>query len=348
MNLTAQYYGFGKAMAHVLGITGDVWIITTACSSTTGAIGVAQMLVNRGYYSTVIVGGSDSLCIANMSGFNALKAVAEGRTAPFSLPVGLNIGEAACFWVVEELEQALLRHAHCKGKLAGHATSCDAYHATAPDPRGDGVYRTLTAALADTGLPIDRLGCINAHGTGTEANDRAESRGIARFFGSTPVPVTSTKSFFGHCMGTAGILEATCNLLAMNNGFIPPTLNFTSPRPGCTLDYVPNTARRSDYQAFISANYAFGGNNAAAVITRWDTPLPPRKDADERVMITGAGAVSALGTTVVDHWESLQRRRVGIGTIDRFDLTNVASRRAGLVPAFRPADIDRRLDCSVA
>ncbi|MBN1577295.1 MAG: hypothetical protein JW913_12125 [Chitinispirillaceae bacterium] len=345
MNLTAQYYGFGKAMAHVLGITGEVWIVTTACSSTTGAIGLAQLLINRGYYSTVIVGGSDSLCVANMSGFNGLKAVAEERTAPFSLPVGLNIGEAACFWVVEEMEQALLRHAHCKGELAGHATTCDAYHPTSPDPRGDGVCRTLAAALADCGLPLDMLGCINAHGTGTEANDRAESRGIVRFIGETAIPVTSTKSFFGHCMGSGGILEATCNLLAMNGGFIPPTLNFSIPRPGCTLDYVPNTARRRDYKAFVSANYAFGGNNAAAVITRWDTPLPSRKAADERVMVTGAGAVSSLGVTVNDHREALQRCHVGIGPVARLQLTNLTSRRAGLVPRFRPADIDRRLDC---
>lgn len=347
MNLNAQYYGFGKAMAHVLGITGDVWIVTTACSSTTGAIGLAQMLVNRGYYTTVIVGGADALCIANMSGFNGLKAVAQGRTAPFSLPVGLNIGEAACFWVVEEMEQALLRHVHCKGKLAGHTTSCDAYHATAPDPRGDGVYRTLSRSLEDAGLPLDAIGCINAHGTGTEANDRAESRGIARFIRDAKIPVTSTKSFFGHCMGTAGILEATCNLEAMNRGFIPPTVNFTTPRPGCNLDYVPQKARKDDYQAFISANYAFGGNNAAAVITQWDTPLEGRKAADERVVITGAGMVSALGLTPESHYTALLAGRVGIDAVDEaLDIRDTISRRAGLVAPFRASDIDRRFDCS--
>jgi 3-oxoacyl-[acyl-carrier-protein] synthase II len=346
MNLTAQYYGFGKAMAHVLGITGDVWIVTTACSSTTGALGLAQTLINRGYYSTVIVGGSDTLCVANMSGFDALKAVAAGRTAPFSVPVGLNIGEAACFWVIEEMEQALLRHAHCKGKLAGHATSCDAYHATAPDPRGNGVYRTLSSAFADSGLPFEMLGCVNAHGTGTEANDRAESKGIGMFSGKRALPAVSTKSFFGHCMGTGGILEATCNLLAMNKGFIPPTLNFSAPRPGCTLDYVPNEPRRTGYQAFISANYAFGGNNAATVITRWDTPLPQRAVPDERVVITGAGAVSSLDVTMAGHWKKLTDGQKGIGPTDRLGVPGTVSRLAGLVKPYRPADVDRRLDCS--
>jgi len=142
-------------------------------------------------------------------------------------------------------------------KVAGHALTCDAYHPTSPDPSGDGIRKTLLTALSDSGLALADIGCINAHGTGTEANDRAESRGIAKFLGDAKVPVTATKSFFGHCMGSAGILEATCNLLAMNAGFIPPTLNFSAPRPGCTLDYVPNIARNCHYHAFISANYAF-------------------------------------------------------------------------------------------
>ena len=157
MNLISQYYGFGKALAHALGFAGDVWVVTTACSSTTGALGLAQLLINRGYYKTVMVGGADSLCIANMSGFNGLKAVSTGQTAPFSLPAGLNVGEAACFWLIEEMEQALLRNARCLGKLAGHATTCDAFHPTTPDPRGDGVYRTLKAALDDSGIDLEIL-----------------------------------------------------------------------------------------------------------------------------------------------------------------------------------------------
>ena len=196
MNLMAQYYGFGKALVNALGLTSDVWIVTTACSSTTAALGLAQTLINRGYFKTVLVGGSDSLCVANVSGFNGLKAISTTRISPFSIPAGLNIGEASCFWVIEEMEQALLRNARCLGKLVGHATSCDAYHPTSPDPRGEGVCRTLKAALDDAGMEIESIGCINAHGTGTEANDRAESKGISKFIGDKPVPVTSTKSFW--------------------------------------------------------------------------------------------------------------------------------------------------------
>jgi 3-oxoacyl-[acyl-carrier-protein] synthase II len=350
MNLQAQYYGFGKALARALGIGGETWIVTTACSSTTGAAGLAASLVNLGLYSTVVLGGSDSLCRANMSGFNGLKAVSTGRTAPFSLPVGLNIGEAAAFWVVEEMETALLRHARLYGTIAGHSLTSDAYHPTSPDPRGDGVFRTLTNALRDAGIPASDIGCINAHGTGTEANDRAETKGIAKFLqdnGCPPqVPVTSTKSYFGHCMGTTGLLEATCNLLAMRDGFVPPTLNFSVPRPGCTLDYVPNIPLVKDYPAFISANYAFGGNNAAVVVTKWDTPVAARKKTGTRVVITGAGCVTSLGLGVEATLAALRAQVRGYGPAARLKTESSRSKHAGLVAEFKASDVDRRLDLS--
>ena len=346
MNLRAQYYGFGKALARALGLGGETWIVTTACSSTTAALGLAQMLIRNRRCGRALVGGSDSLCISNLSGFDGLKATSTGRTAPFSAPPGLNTGEAACFWVVESMDQALLRNAPCLGRILGHATTCDAYHPTTPDPRGDGVFRTLRNALADAGLDAADLGCVNAHGTGTEANDSAESRGIGRFLDGAPVPAVSLKSFFGHCMGTTGLLEATANLLAMNDGFIPPTLNFTTPRPGCALDYVPNTPRRKAYRAFISANYAFGGNNAAVVIGAADRPASPRAHADERVVVTGAGAVSAFGLGLAPLLDGLFAGQTGFSDIARLGIQDTRARLAGLVPDWAPSAVDRRLDLS--
>ncbi|MFC1704320.1 beta-ketoacyl synthase N-terminal-like domain-containing protein [Candidatus Omnitrophota bacterium] len=346
MNLLVKYYAFGKAIANALKIGGELWMVTTACSSTTAAIGLAQTLIQRGYYKKVLVGGSDSLSLASMSGFNGLKALASAQTAPFSVPAGLNIGEAACFWFVEEMEHALLRNARCYGKIAGYATSSDAYHPTAPDPRGDGVFRTLTAALGHAGIDIKDIGYINAHGTGTEANDRAESKGIAKFIKELPIPAVSLKSFFAHCMGTTGILEATCSLLAMREGFIPPTINFTRARPGCSLDYVPNTHRTKKHKSFISANYAFGGNNAAAVITEWNFPVPQKEKQSRRIVITGAGSVTSLGLTIEETLRALRAGKKGIGSIERLGLKNMKSDLAGLVPEFRAADIDKRIDFS--
>jgi len=344
MNLQAQLYGFGKAMASALKLGGETWVVTTACSSTTVALGLAQRLINRGYYDTVLVGGADVLCVANMSGFDSLKATAPGRMAPFSTPAGMNVGEGACFWVVENMEQALLRHARCQGRLVGHATTSDAYHPTTPDPRGQGVQRTLRQALADAGLALADIGCINGHGSGTEANDKAESRGVAAFCGGHAIPLVSTKSFFGHCMGVTGILEATAQLLAMNAGFLPPTLNFSEPRPGCALDYVPNESRPKDYSAFLSANFAFGGNNAAVVVSKWDAPIPPRRSVNERVVITGVGAVTSLGLGIHRTLERLRQNVVGITPVASFPLRGQQSRCVGQVGAFKAAEVDRRID----
>lgn len=346
LNTQAELYGFGKALAKALGVGGETWIVATACSSTTGALGLAQTLIARGRCRAVIVGGADTLCLANMAGFDALKAMSAERTAPFSLPVGLNIGEGAGVWVVESLEQVLLRRGRWIARIAGNATTSDAYHPTSPDPRGSGVSKTLHDALRDSGFELADLGCINAHGTGTAANDVAESKGIERFLGGVPMPTISLKSFFGHCMGATGILEATCNVFAMNEGFIPPTLNFTAPRPGCPLDYVPNQARPKDYQAFLSANYAFGGNNAAVVIAGRGASLRQVAPRQERVVITGTGLVTSLGLTSQTTLQALRAGKVGLGPIDRLAVNNVRSRLAGLVGTFPSSAVDRRLDFS--
>ncbi|MBN1309612.1 MAG: radical SAM protein [Chitinispirillaceae bacterium] len=344
MNLQAQYYGFGKALSAALGITGEVWLVTTACSSSTVAAGLAQMIINKGYAKKLLVVASDMLCKANVAGFDALKAVSEAQTAPFSLPVGLNVGEAAVCWVVEEMESAVLRHAYCKAKLAGYATTSDAYHPTAPDPRGDGVYRTLSSALARSGLLITDLGVINTHGTGTDANDLPETKGIVRFLGGEMVPAVSLKSFHGHCMGATGLLEATENIVAMARGFIPPTVNFSQPRPGCRLDHVPNTPRKRLYDTFISANYAFGGNNAAVVVTAWNKEIGKVKRINGRVVITGAASATSLGMGNGPLLDALFSRTRGFSEMKRFSLEKVKSRKAGFINDFNGREIDRRID----
>jgi 3-oxoacyl-[acyl-carrier-protein] synthase II len=344
-NLRSQYYGFAKAMAHALGLRGETWLVTTACSTTTAALGLAGDLIRRGDYRRVLVGGADSLCLSNMAGFDALKATSTGRTAPFSLPPGINIGEGAAFWVLEDMAQALLSDRPILGRLLGSAITSDAHHPTAPDPRGEGVSRTLRKVMEDSGLDLAELGCINAHGTGTEANDVAETKGLLRVFGNRPpVPVVSLKSFFGHAMGVTGLLEATANLLAMNDGFIPPTLNFSGPRPGCTLDYVPNQPRPSTYRAFLSANYAFGGNNAAVALARADFPAKPPATRRRPVVVTGLGAITPVGLSVQSLLAALRERRRGIGPVERLGLGKLDSGRAGLVPEYRAADVDRRLN----
>ncbi|MFW5959514.1 MAG: beta-ketoacyl synthase N-terminal-like domain-containing protein [Chitinivibrionales bacterium] len=346
INLQAQYYGYGKALAASLGIKEGGWIFTTACSSTTGALDLAKTLIARGDCKRVLVGGADTLSLANLAGFDGLKATSSEITAPFSLPTGLNVGEGAGFWVVEEMETALLRNARIHARIDGGATSSDAYHPTTPDPRGDGVMRTLSKALDESGLSISEIGYLNAHATGTEANDKAEVKGVKKFLGDIEIPVVALKSFFGHCMGSTGIIEATCGVLAMNRGFIPPTVNYTDPRPGCEIDCVPNQARESDYNAFISSNYAFGGNNAAVVISAWDSEIKRNKHKKKRVVITGTGAVTSIGLSIDENLESLRTGRSGLVSAESLGTESVESELAGLIKEYRARDIDRRLSFS--
>ncbi|MDD5309508.1 MAG: beta-ketoacyl-[acyl-carrier-protein] synthase family protein [Deltaproteobacteria bacterium] len=346
MNLLIRYHALGKALSHSLGVTGPTWVVTTACASSTGALGVAQELLSHGLADTVLAGGVDALCLAAMAGFDALKATSTERTAPFSLPVGLNLGEGAAFWVLEELDAARARGARIDGEVLGYAFTADAHHPTAPDPRGDGAYRTMTQAIARAGLSAAELGCINAHGTGTEVNDRIESKAIARLVGDSPVPVHSFKSAVGHCLGAAGIIEATAGLVAMNDGLVPATINFGEPRPGCTLDYVPGAPRPAAYDRFLSCNYAFGGNNAGVVVGRCDPSRPPAAGPDPtaRTVLTGGGAVTSLGLGSAALLEALREGRRGLVPVGRIATRPTRSKLAGLVPEFDGRDVDRRLD----
>lgn len=344
--LLIRYHALGKALGHGLGATGPIWVVTTACSSSTGALGLALELIAHRVVDVALAGGADVLCLATMAGFDALKATSTDRIAPFSLPMGLNLGEGAAFFVLESEEHAAGRGARVEGELLSCAFTGDAHHPTAPDPRGDGAFRTMTAALGRAGLGPEGIGCINLHGTGTEANDRTEAKAVARVIGDRPVPVHSFKSQVGHCLGAAGILEAAAGLLAMNAGVIPATINFTGPRPGCAIDCVPNTPRPARYDRFLSCNYAFGGHNAGVVIGTHDPGRPPAAGPDprRRTVLTGAGALTSLGLGARVLLDGLRRGERGLtAAAGRTELPTTA-RLGGWIPEFADRDVDRRLD----
>jgi 3-oxoacyl-[acyl-carrier-protein] synthase II len=346
MNRNIRYHSAGAAVAAVLGAGGPAFVVSTACSSSTAALGLALELVASGAADQVIAGGSDALCLATMAGFDAIKATSTGRTAPFSLPVGLNLGEGAAFWIVEELESAARRGARIRGELLGYAFTADAHHPTAPDPRGEGAHRTMARALERGGVAVSELGCINLHGTGTEANDLAETKAVRKLVGDHVVPCHSFKSQVGHCLGAAGILEATAGLLAMERGVIPATVNFSAPRPGCDLDCVPNAPRPARYERFLSANYAFGGHNAAIAVGACDPARPPKAGTDPaaRPVITGVGAVTPFGLGVGALLAGLRAGRTGLAPFGDRVSPGTKARLAGLVPEFSARDVDRRLD----
>jgi 3-oxoacyl-[acyl-carrier-protein] synthase II len=181
---------------------------------------------------------------------------------------GFVVSEGAAILVLEERERALARGATVYGELLGYGASADAYHITMPTEEGEGAAAAMRAALLDAGLTVNDVDYINAHGTSTSLNDRAETAAIKRLFGERAyeIPVSSTKSMTGHLLGAAGALEAIFCLLALRDGLIPPTINYEQPDPRCDLDYTPNTARPAALTAVMSNSFGLGGHNATILL----------------------------------------------------------------------------------
>ena len=278
-----------------IGAKGPRVTFSSACASSTAAVGHAMDLIRDDLSDLVVVVGADDVSHGIMAGFNCLGALSSGCTAPFSEPIGITLGEGAGVLILENHVMATDRGAVPIGEVTGYALSGDAYHATSPDREGRGIESAVRMALADAGLRPEDIDFVSAHGTGTEANDAAESKAMERLFGCS-VPVSSSKSFLGHTLGASGIIEMIAALAVARDGRIPPTLNFDGLRPGCAdLDYVPNVARRHPVRRFACNNYAFGGNNASTIIDLRPGETPLQKTPDRTVAITGLGVVSPLG-----------------------------------------------------
>jgi nodulation protein E len=246
------------------GVTGPAFTLSTACSSSNHAIGLAMQLLRSGAADMALAGGSEApLSYGLLKAWEAMRVVSPDTCRPFCRDRrGIILGEGAGMLVLEPLETARARGAHIYAELAGAGMSADAKHIT--QPTVEGPVRAIRAALADAGLPLEEVTYINAHGTGTSGNDPAETRAIREVFGpiADRIAVSSTKSMHGHALGAAGAIEAVATLLAMREGILPPTANFTEADPLCDLDYIPNVARPARIQAALSNSFAFGGLNA--------------------------------------------------------------------------------------
>ncbi|MBE9474954.1 MAG: beta-ketoacyl-ACP synthase II [Chloroflexi bacterium] len=259
---------------------GPNFTITTACATSTQAIGEACELIRRGAADIVISGGTEAM-IRDFAivGFIAMRALTtsyndnpEQASRPFDLNrEGFVFSEGAGVLVVEELEHARKRGAHIYAEIAGHAASSDGFHIAAPDPEAAGPARAMRWALQDAKLRAEEIDHINAHGTSTVLNDPTETRAIKSVFGDHAyhVPISSTKSMFGHAMGASGALEAIVCTQVIQHGWLPPTINYETPDPECDLDYVPNQARQVEVNATLSNSFGLGGQNACLVIKRY-------------------------------------------------------------------------------
>jgi len=245
--------------------------IVAACASSTMAVGAGLDAIRFGRADAVLAGGTDSLARLTFAGFNALKVMDPAECRPFDRArAGMNIGEGAAVMVLEDLESAKRRGARIYAEVAGHSLTCEAFHPTSPEPDGRAIADTMARALRDARIDAADVQHVNAHGTATPHNDRAESRGIRLLFGENGrrLPVTSIKSMVGHTLGASGGLEAAVSALTVHHGVIPPTIHHEETDPECDVDVVANEARDVRIRYAISTSLAFGGNDAAVVLAR--------------------------------------------------------------------------------
>ena len=246
------------------GTKGPAYVVASACASATHAIGQAFHLVRSGGATCAISGGAEaSITFGALKGWEAMRIMAPDACRPFSRDrKGMVIGEGAAMLVLETLEHAQARGAEILAEIVGFGMSADSKHQTAPDPGG--MARAMNAALADASLPPDAFDYVNAHGTGTVANDEAETTALHKSFGehARRLAVSSTKSMVGHSLGAAGALELLAVVNSLRDGVVHPTIGYLGGDPACDLDYVPNEARQMPIRAAISNSFAFGGLNA--------------------------------------------------------------------------------------
>ncbi len=250
------------------GIHGPTFTFSTACSSSAHALGHAFWMVRSGAAPMAIAGGADApIYFGHLKAWEAMRVVSPDTCRPFSLDrAGMILGEGAAMLVLEPLDAALARGARPIAEMVGFGMSSDASHIT--QPLAEGAARAMRGALKDGGLAPEQIGYINAHGTGTEANDKMEVAAIRAVFGShaDKLPISSTKSMHGHTLGAAGAIEAAATALTLDCGILPPTANFTRPDPECDLDVIPNQSRAAIVEVALSQSFAFGGLNAVLAL----------------------------------------------------------------------------------
>lgn len=262
-----------------LGIKGPSFSIATACSSASDAIGYAFNAIRNKELDMIIMGGADSPIFPPiLAAFCVLRALSKRNDQPHraSRPFdktrdGFVLGEGAGILILEDLEHALKRNARIYGEILGFGMTCDAYHMTKPEPSGKQAMRALQQALLDANVKPEDIEYVNAHGTSTLLNDKNETFVLKEVFSAhaKKLAVSSVKSMIGHLIGAAGSVELIGALMALEEGIIPPTINYETPDPDCDLDYVPNKARKANVNTLLKNSFGFGGKNSALVVRKF-------------------------------------------------------------------------------
>ena len=257
---------------------GPNFSVSSACSSGVDALGYAFNAIRRDEIDLAVTGGADApLFPGVMASFCVVRSLSTNNDEPdkASRPFdrkrdGFVLGEGAGILILEELEHAKKRNAHIYAEILGYGITCDASHITQPRPDGEAAARAIRLALKDANIKAEEINCISAHGTSTPLNDKTETMVIKKIFGNRAykIPITALKSMIGHLLGGAGPVELIAGILSMENGVIPPTINYEYPDPECDLDYVPNEAREAKIDTILKNSFGFGGKNSALVMRR--------------------------------------------------------------------------------
>jgi 3-oxoacyl-[acyl-carrier-protein] synthase II len=263
-----------------LGVTGPNSTNAMSCASGTIAIGEAFRQIRDGYADVMVSGGAEApLAPLCFGAFSIIRAMSTRNDDPGSASRpfdkdrdGFVMGEGAAVLVLEEYGRAVARGAKIYAEIAGFGFTNDAYHMTAPRPDGSQAARSMRLALRDANITPDEVGYINAHGSSTPLNDPTETLAIKTTFGdqSAKLQVSSTKGYYGHALGASGAIELAITALALDQRWLPPTLNHDAPAEGCDLDYIPNHGRDADVEFALSNSFGFGGINASVVMKRHD------------------------------------------------------------------------------
>jgi 3-oxoacyl-(acyl-carrier-protein) synthase len=259
-----------EMIADALGIRDWVSTISTACSSSANAILVGSRLVENGIMDRVLVGGVDALTIFTINGFNSLMILDRNGCKPFDENRnGLTLGEGAGYIMIESLQTVKLQGKKSLCEITGYGNSCDAFHQTAQSPEGDGALLSMQKAIQKAGISSDKIDYINAHGTGTKNNDLSEGKAIQKFCNGSIPKFSSTKSYTGHTLGAAGAIEAILCIMALNNKWLYPNLNFQ--KQMTDLGFSPVTSFQHNYNLrnIMSNSFGFGGNNTSLIFSEY-------------------------------------------------------------------------------
>ena len=266
------------SVAQHYGIKGPCYTVVSACAASSQAIGHSFRIIQRGGADLILSGGYDSMIFSfAIQGFCSLGTMSSHNEQPQKAMKpfdrkrdGFVLGEGAGVVILEEFEHALKRKAKIYAEVMGYGTSLDAYSVADPHPEGSGAVLSMKNAIKDAGIEASEIDYINAHGTATIKNDKIETAAIKKVLAghAYEIPISSTKSMIGHQVAAAGALELIATTLAMDNNFIPPTINYETPDPECDLDYVPNRAREKSFHSALSNSFGFGGQNSTIIIKK--------------------------------------------------------------------------------